>query len=136
MYILQKIEHGVAIDISAHETLDRLADAIQHYTELHGVCSLTVCEADDVEDVCTMAVQAFDDTENNTVAIEELSELQKEICKRMRGAENGDHMSEEIADAEIVIEKLKIRYGLRERVDDWRRRKVERLRKKIEGRAP
>lgn len=135
MYILQKIEHGVKIDISAHDTIDRLTGAIQHYTELHGVVPLAVRETDDAEDVCTMAVQTFDDTENNTVAIEEMAELIKEICKRMRGAENNDHMSEEIADADIVIEKLKIRYGLRERVDEWRHKKLDRLRKKIDGRA-
>lgn len=138
MFILQKIEHGVAIDISAHDTLDRLISAVQHYTELHGVVPMKVVvnEDDELRDVCTAAVDVFTDEENNIVAFEELTELQKELCKRMRGAENNDHMAEEIADVEIVIEKLKIRYGLRERVDAWRHKKIDLLHRKIRGRTP
>lgn len=42
------------------------------------------------------------------VAIEELSELQKEICKYLRDKTNIRNISEEIADVEIMLEQLKL----------------------------
>ena len=44
------------------------------------------------------------------VALEELSEIQKEICKNLRGKENLDHMAEEIADATIMLEQIRMMY--------------------------
>ena len=40
------------------------------------------------------------------VAVEELSELIKEICKYKRGADNLENIVEEIADCYIMIEQL------------------------------
>ena len=40
--------------------------------------------------------------------IEELSELQKEVCKDLRGHGNQKHIIEEMADVLIMIEQLKI----------------------------
>lgn len=48
------------------------------------------------------------------VALEELSELQKEICKDLRGKTNIDHITEELADVMIMTEQLKIYYGISE----------------------
>lgn len=42
------------------------------------------------------------------VAIEELSELQKELCKYLRDKTNIRNISEEIADVEIMLEQLKL----------------------------
>lgn len=42
------------------------------------------------------------------VAIEELSELQKELCKRLRGEAGIRKISEEMADVEIMLEQLKL----------------------------
>ena len=61
------------------------------------------------------------------VAIEELSELQKEICKSLRGKANMEHISEEIADAEIMIEQLKLIYGNEKQISMYREQKVRRL---------
>lgn len=44
------------------------------------------------------------------VAIEELSELQKELCKMERGLGTLDHLTEEIADVYVMLEQLKIIY--------------------------
>lgn len=46
------------------------------------------------------------------VAVEELSELQKEICKAFRGKLNEQNLIEEIADVEIMIEQVKMIYDL------------------------
>ena len=41
------------------------------------------------------------------VALEELSECQKEICKILRGKGNRENLAEEIADATIMLEQLR-----------------------------
>lgn len=40
------------------------------------------------------------------VAIEELSELQKELCKHLRNKTNINNLIEEIADVKIMIEQI------------------------------
>ena len=47
-----------------------------------------------------------------TVAVEELSELIKEICKHKRGADNRDAIIEELADCYIMLEQMIIIFGI------------------------
>lgn len=61
------------------------------------------------------------------VAIEELSELQKEITKHLRNETNINHISEEIADVEIMLEQLKIYFGCYNKVKEWKELKLFRL---------
>ena len=42
------------------------------------------------------------------VAIEELGELQKELCKSLRGKDNKDKIIEEMADVYIMLDQLKL----------------------------
>jgi len=46
--------------------------------------------------------------------IEELSELQKELCKYLRGHENRDKIIEELADVEIALNDIKAKFDIRE----------------------
>ena len=46
------------------------------------------------------------------VAIEELSELQKEVCKDLRGKGDREHIIEEMADVQLVLDELKEYYGI------------------------
>lgn len=46
------------------------------------------------------------------IAIEELSELQKEITKDLRGKCNKEHILEEMADVYIMVGQLMIMYGI------------------------
>ena len=48
----------------------------------------------------------------SVVALEELSECQKEICKILRGEGNWDHLAEEVADACIMLEQIQNMYNL------------------------
>lgn len=41
-------------------------------------------------------------------AIEEMSELQKELCKKLLGKSDRDSLVEEIADVQIMLDQLKI----------------------------
>lgn len=48
------------------------------------------------------------------VAIEELSELQKELCKYFRGKPNLSHITEELADVMIMCETVKQFFNINE----------------------
>ena len=67
------------------------------------------------------------------VAIEELSEVQKEICKHLRGEDNREHIAEEIADATIMLEQLRVMFNLHEPVDRYMDEKVQRLADRLKG---
>jgi len=61
------------------------------------------------------------------VAIEELSELQKEITKDLRGNANDEHIAEEMADVEIMLEQLKIMYDNNDNVKRYKELKISRI---------
>ena len=63
------------------------------------------------------------------VAIEELSELQKEICKYLRNKEQLYQVKglvEEIADVEIMLEQIKFLLSLDWLVEDMKEQKIRR----------
>lgn len=65
------------------------------------------------------------------VALEELSECQKEICKMLRGKGNSEHLAEEIADARICLEQVCLFYGLEDEVARQKEAKLQRLRERV-----
>ena len=67
-----------------------------------------------------------------TVAIEELSEVQKEICKMLRGELNREHLAEEIADATIMLEQLRQMLNINDSVCSWMDYKIAALKRKVE----
>ena len=66
------------------------------------------------------------------VALEELSELQKEICKALRGDINPRHLAEEVADATIMIEQVRQIFSINEPVCEMMDSKIIRLRRRID----
>lgn len=64
-----------------------------------------------VEDVLKGAIATWGPELQQIVAIEECSEVIKEICKYERGQYSKLHMAEEIADLQIVLGQLVIMYG-------------------------
>jgi DNA repair ATPase RecN len=79
------------------------------------------------------ALKIFGGENQLIVALEELSECQKEICKVMRGDGNLEHLAEEIADATIMLEQVRLMYGLNELVCKKMDEKVKRLEDRLEG---
>lgn len=65
------------------------------------------------------------------VCIEEMSELQKELCKHARGAKNVDaiaeEIAEEIADVQIMLTQMMILHNCELKVSEEKRRKLIRL---------
>ena len=79
------------------------------------------------------ALNHYGEENQLTVALEELSECQKEICKFLRGYGNAGHLAEEIADSLIMLEQVIYIFGLDEMVDQQVDRKILRLETRIGG---
>lgn len=78
------------------------------------------------------ALKVYGQRLQETVAIEELSECIKEVCKMQRGVGVRGKLAEEIADATIVLEQLRLMYDMNEEVCAFMDQKVRRLEKNIE----
>ena len=69
------------------------------------------------------------DKEQMIVAIEELSELQKEVCKMLRGKTLKSDLYEEVADVLICLEYIKEYYNLDNKtIAFYKKKKIERTR--------
>lgn len=64
------------------------------------------------------------------VAIEELSELQKELCKYLRDDMDLSNIIEEMADCEIMLEQLKLIFGNSKEVERVKAYKIKRTRER------
>lgn len=62
--------------------------------------------------VLERAIKTYGKDMQLTVAVEELSELIKEICKNKRGADNRKYIIEEMADCYIMLEQLAIIFDI------------------------
>ena len=87
------------------------------------------------QQVYTNALISYGEEKQCIVAIEELSECAKEICKVLRGKGDREHLAEEIADAQICMEQMIYFFGLEEDVDRWKDSKIKRLDKKLKRSA-
>lgn len=83
--------------------------------------------------VYTNALITYGDHAQMIIAIEELSECQKEICKILRGGENFPHLAEEIADATIMLEQLRLVFNISDQVCECMDAKVRRLEERLRG---
>ena len=62
--------------------------------------------------ILKQAIHTFGKDMQLNVAVEEFSELTKEICKHKRGADNKQNIIEEMADCYIMLEQMKIMFGV------------------------
>ena len=69
-----------------------------------------------------------------TMVMEEMSELQKELCKNLRGRNNTAEIAEEIADVSIMLDQMKMLFGCEDEVSRDRANKVVRLQIRLRGR--
>lgn len=67
-----------------------------------------------------------------TVAIEEMAELEKELCKNIRGYDNRVEIAEEIADVEIMLEQMKILFDIEDSVETYKAYKISRLKDRLD----
>lgn len=101
--------------------------------------SANACKmAPDDERIMQQAIETYGVQAQCDVAIEEMAELTKAIMKIRRVADDYgktqaalDNLLEEIADVDIMIDQMKIMWGPKQ-VEEYRRRKLERLAKRLE----
>lgn len=62
--------------------------------------------------VLEKAIEVYGKDLQKQVAIEEMAELTKEICKDFRGKGNREHIIEEIADVCIILDQLMTIYDI------------------------
>lgn len=77
------------------------------------------------------AIETWGEDMQLTVAMEEMAELTKEICKRQRGDGDIYHIAEEIADVRICLEQLEMIFGCEDRVYGIMQQKAGRLLERI-----
>ena len=78
-----------------------------------------------------LAIETWGEDDEIKMVLEEMSELQKEICKRWRGKDNAAAIAEEIADVEITLDELKMILHAEDDVKRFRAQKLERLAKRL-----
>ena len=85
----------------------------------------------DRKEIYTKLLQTFGDKQI-VIAIEELSELQKELCKSLRSNYNYGNIVEEIADVEIMLEQMKIYFEIKENeVEEMKEIKIKRTKERV-----
>lgn len=84
-----------------------------------------------------IAVENFGETAQIHMALEEMSELSKELLKDLRnGKKNPVDVASEVADVEITMEQIKGIYGIDLMVRKTKRSKKKRLQKIIDSMKP
>ena len=78
------------------------------------------------------AIAKYGEEAQMKMVLEEMSELQKEICKRWRGKDNRDAIIEEVADLEIMLDQLKLMLDIQNHVQQARQDKLLRLQGRLE----
>ncbi len=85
-----------------------------------------------INGVYRMALDTFGAEAQTLMCFEEMAELQKELCKHARGANNAEHIAEEIADVQIMTEQMSLLFGCEGLTANYRQMKLERLRARLE----
>ncbi|BDR63980.1 nucleoside triphosphate pyrophosphohydrolase family protein [Clostridium tetani] len=67
------------------------------------------------------------------MVFEEMSELQKELCKFKRGKSNISNIAEEIADVKIMLEQMELAFDIKDKVKSQKDLKIKRLEERIKG---
>lgn len=81
----------------------------------------------DGEEVYRLALDTWGADAQTLMAFEEMSELQKELCKHARGRDNREEISEEIADVLIMLDQMMVLHDCKQTVKEWKERKLKRL---------
>lgn len=87
----------------------------------------------EIIDTYKQAIETYGEHAQKLMAIEEMSELTKEICKDFRGKLNREHLIEEIIDVIITIDQLIMMYEIsEEEIVSMCIRKINRLKERLE----
>lgn len=77
------------------------------------------------------ALETYGAYTQTMMVFEEMAELTKELTKNMRGADNREHIAEEIADVLIMIDQMIILHNCAGLVAQFKNRKIDRLNSRL-----
>lgn len=84
--------------------------------------------------VIRLVIDRYGHKHQSVIAIEEMSELTKELSKAIRGIGNHDHLVEETADVMICLLQVREMYNIKDdELQDAINRKLERLDERLKG---
>ena len=87
----------------------------------------------EINDTYKQAIKTYGKKAQKLMAIEEMSELTKEICKDFRGKLDREHLIEEIADVTITIDQMMLMYKISYfEIEQMRIKKMERLKERLD----
>lgn len=77
------------------------------------------------------ALEIYGYISQTLMCFEEMSELQKELCKNARGKENKEAIAEEIADVQIMLDQMMALHDCHLLVAKYKRQKLKRLERNL-----
>lgn len=80
-----------------------------------------------------LAISTYGAQAQTMMVMEEMAELQKELCKHARGKENRAQIAEEIADVQIMLEQMELLHDCAGLVAGFKAQKLDRLEKRLRG---
>lgn len=83
------------------------------------------------KELYNLALSKYGAEAQTVMVFEEMSELQKELCKHARGADNQEHIAEEIADVLIMMDQMMILHKCKDLVFKYKQEKKIRLEKRL-----
>lgn len=116
---LRQANEGLRFNLAAYASGKRAVEDASPYE--------TDADEPDGDEICRAALEAFRAEAQMVMAIEEMSELTKELCKHRRGRDNVEAIAEEIADVEIMLCQMVMLFDCAGQVEGFRRYKMERL---------
>ena len=118
------------IAFSPEHDLDKALEMIGYKATPSGKTILTP----EQQKVCTDVLTFYGYDMERMVAIEEMSELTKELSKQKRGEGNRDHLIEEIADVYLCLEKIEQMNNItHEERSEWIARKTDVIKTRIKS---
>ena len=82
-------------------------------------------------EIYRLALSTYGAQAQTMMVMEEMAELQKELCKHARGKENRAQIAEEIADVQIMLEQMELLHGCAGLVAGFKAQKLDRLEKRL-----
>lgn len=83
------------------------------------------------KEIYESAIREYGAVSQIIVAIEEFSEITKELTKALRGEPNVDHIAEELADATIMAEQMRMVFDCNNETNYMMEHKCRRLNERV-----
>lgn len=84
-----------------------------------------------VKELYSLALSTYGAQAQTMMVMEEMAELQKELCKHARGRENRAQIAEEIADVQIMLEQMELLHDCEGLAAGFKAQKLDRLEKRL-----